>query len=175
MPPQKDELLKSLARDKAFLAACTVIASEGEEISFADARFASRDKAYSLSWQILNSDGSTNVRFHKLSVDFDGKGQLVYFDDPNCRFVEKNSTVLVNQKLQWPPPWWPSGGGSGSGGGGGFCWFKWSAWVTINQFCGYSFFCFWSNQRATFVTQTRYCMTNPSNVQTQTWKLHCGC
>lgn len=172
----KTEILKTIARDKAFLDACSVLASNGEEIDFKNARLSTRDKTYSMSWQILKADGSTNVAYHKLSLDHDGTAQTVYFDDKNCSFVESDSSSAPNQKLslKWPPSWWPGGGGGG-GGGGGFCWFNWSAWVVTGSSCGFSFFCFFNSQRAWFQTMTRRCITNPNNVQTATVKIHCGC
>jgi uncharacterized repeat protein (TIGR01451 family) len=182
IPKDDKALLKQVLQDKEFLKAIEIVANDGQMINPEKAKISRKENTYEISWDIMDASGSGNVEYKKLVFDFDGEKAVASFDELNERFDVKGNPPPA-AKLSWPPKWWPGGGSGGSGGSGGtggwvlgFCGFNnWSAWITTNTFCGYNYFCVFNNQQARYRTETRYCKNNPSNVQTRTVKLHCGC
>jgi hypothetical protein len=165
-----------VVKDPQFLGACEVMTADGEMFDENSAIYARKNGGYEISFAVINETTLKPGHFQKLVYANDGLNTVVYFDDKN----PSDTSVTGSQKLQWPPKWWPGGGGSGSGGGSGggygsgFCW-QWTSWSIISYNCSYSFSCFFNNQKAKFKVEQRTCRTNPSNVQTRTVKLHCGC
>jgi hypothetical protein len=164
---------KRILKRKEFLESCQIIASNDEKIDIDNPRIKSDGEKIAFSWQILANDDSTNVEFHKLSVDFDGKSFIVYFDDINIRFLPLQMEGNENKSGIWPPTWWPKDWLTGKLGG--FCWWNWSSWTTTSYDCGFNYWCFGKFQRATYANQTRYCISNTNNVQYRRCKVNCGC
>lgn len=173
----KKEILSQIVKNEKFIIACEILANQNEMIAYENATINKKGNNYEVSWRIVNEDKSKNVEYSKLVVDNDSKNYSVYFDLKNDKYKPYTKPNSSSAKLSWPPKWWPGGGSSSGSGGGnsGFCWWNWSSWTVIGNSCNYSFSCFFKNQKALFITETRYCNSNKNNVQTRTVKLHCGC
>lgn len=167
---------QAVVRNIQFLGACEVLTADGEMIDSNSAVYMAKNGSYEVSFAVVNEVTGKPGVYQKLVYASNDGNTFVYFDDKN----PSDTSVTGSQKLQWPPKWWPGGGGSGSGGGSGggsgsgFCW-QWTAWSAISYNCSYSFSCFFNNQKAKFKVEQRTCRTNPSNIQTRTVKMHCGC
>ena len=174
---EKEKIVEGVMRDKDYLKALEIIAHDNEAVDPKNPAVYRIGKRLQIKWKIISAARTNNVSFGFLVADLEGNKPFVYFDEKNEKYVAPVKPDQTAAKLKWPPSWWPGGGGgAGSGGGGtGLCWFNWSAWTTVSTKCDYAFGCVFKNQQAMFVLETRYCLGNPSNVQTRWTKVHCGC
>jgi hypothetical protein len=169
--------LQAVYADEKFLAACEILAADGEMFLESSAVQDEVDGASQITFDVVNEETQAPGVYPKLVYARSGDETLVYFDGTTMDDgTIPKSGAFNGEGAKWPPRWWPGGGGGsgGGGGGGGICW-NWGGWQFVAQYCDFRFFCFFRWQRALYQDQKRVCNTNPSNVQTRTIKISCGC
>jgi len=166
---EKEKIVEGVMRDKDYLKALEIIAHDNEAVDPKNPAVYRIGKRLQIKWKIISAARTNNVSFGFLVADLEGNKPFVYFDEKNEKYVAPVKPDQTAAKLKWPPSWWPGGGGSS------FCGNNWSGWATIGDKCDYAGGCIFKGQRAKFIQETRYCFSNPSNVQTRWYKLHCGC
>jgi hypothetical protein len=170
---EKEKIVEAVMREADYLKALAIIANDNEVVDPKNPSVYRIGKRLQIKWKMTSMANPNNVSFGFLVADMDGNKPVVYFDEKNEKYTAPKEQASSTAKIKWPPSWWPGGGGSG--GGSGFCGNNWSGWVTIAENCNNAWGCFFKGQKAKFIQETRYCLSNPGNVQTRVRKVHCGC
>jgi len=158
--------LTGVRNDERFKAAMTIIEDNGERIDFAGARTLSSPQApgqREIVFEIRGSAGRPPDFSRVVYLERRGEPPLVYFDGPTLT-TEPPGTIMA--------PKTESETAQRLG-----CLFKpWGAWQQLRSYCAFRYWCFFHNQRAVFIDETRRRQCpNGIQVENRTIVAHCGC
>ena len=164
--------LKRAYGDKKFLAACEILAADGEMFLADTARISRTGEKFSITFKVVTEKNQAVGEYKQLVYSFDGKASSVSFNEKNDKYAPVFSPSAKNLKLKWPPAWWPGSGTGTIGIGGGTSWGEWQPKSIDN--CHFNFPCS-PFHVGKMREEERISNSNTSVKQTRWILIYCGC
>jgi hypothetical protein len=158
------EQIARVQADPLFKAAMEFLEEQGEVVNLSRGqvlRSRSQPGITVYSFDVTMRGSAEPGEYAKLVyLEQTGQPAFVYFDD-NCTIGRKPVAPQPSEAARGAPcfltPWGP--------------------WQVTSTFCKHNYWCFFKNQQALYLTETRQkiCRDGTVKTQTRTVKVHCGC